>query len=81
MTLEEQTNSKGCRCTVELKIKSFELCVKGVGISIIEDYRIIKKLAFHRACENAFSQVGLVLSPQGKVANAATTIQLEQNNP
>ncbi len=75
--LEEQSNS-GYRCTVELKIKAFEVCVKGVGLGVIEPQNhysqvqgYTKKAAFHRACENAFSQVGIVLLPQGLVTNVA----------
>ena len=75
LTLEEQIN-KGYRCTVELKIKYFELCVKGVGSTIGHSYSqgITMKLAFYRACENAFSQVALVLLPHGKVVNVAAIV-------
>lgn len=74
--LEEQFNS-GYRCTVELQVRAFKVCVKGVGVMEPQNDRVqdvqgyVKKLAFHRACENAFSQVGIILSPQGVVANVA----------
>ena len=67
LALEEETSSKSYKCTVELKIK--ELCLKGVGNGAIDYYSpgTAQKVAHHRACENAFSQVGLLLLPEGTV--------------
>lgn len=77
LALEEEANSKGYKCTVELKIKEFGLCLKGVGSSAVDNYSFgtTQKFSYHRACENAFSQVGLLLLPDGKVAQVVAVKQ------
>lgn len=65
-------------CTVEIEIKHHQLCVIGSGYGDLLYLNqggvegIAKKRAFHRACENAFSQLALVLV-SGEVATVRIT--------
>ena len=51
--------------------------MKGVGQSDQQNFcdGHTQKAVFHRACENAFSHVAIILLPQGVVVNVTTTIQ------